>query len=232
MIIGGSGGIGRACVWQLAQLGAQLVVHGGGDRRRLQALLDELRQAGYPAKGFSRAIAPHKRTETLLRALKRLPPADILVVGFGPLLERPLIETSPAEWRRMLDLNLVLPAALIVSVLPAMLAGNFGRIVLFGVAGVERLRGYREIPAYAAAKAGLADLVRSVALLTNGHNVTINAICPGYVHTEYSSPRQLERYRRRVPGGELLAPDKIAAEVARLAQPAAAAINGELLAIQ
>ena len=230
LVIGGSGGIGRACVRRVAELGARLVVHGGSDGARLQSLLHELRRLGHTADGFLAAVASRESCDTLLWAVERYLPVDILIVSFGPFLQRSLTETTLDEWRRMLDCNLVLPAALVTRVLPPMLAAGFGRIILFGVAGVEELRGYREIPAYAAAKCGLASLVRSTALLTRGRNVTINAICPGYVDTEYNSPQQTERYRRRQ--GVLLDPDTIAAEVACLVHPDSGALNGTLRTVQ
>lgn len=156
---------------------------------------------------------------------------DICVVSYGPFLERPFAETSVEEWRRMYEMNAILPARVVAGLLPGMRERGFGRIVLFGGTGTDRVRGFREIAAYSSAKTALGVVVKSAALEVGPANVTVNGICPGMVETEYLDQRQRQLWARRMPTGSLVDPERIAEAVGFLVSPENRATNGVLLPI-
>ncbi|MFW6329604.1 MAG: SDR family NAD(P)-dependent oxidoreductase, partial [Alkalispirochaetaceae bacterium] len=84
LVIGGSGGIGRQVSVQLAEAGANLVVHGGSNRERLTELLEAVRKKGVRAEGFLQSV---RHSDELLDSVRRRMPFDIAVVAFGPYLQ-------------------------------------------------------------------------------------------------------------------------------------------------
>ena len=226
LVIGGTGGIGRAAAIRLASMGAAVCVHGGSSRERLERTLAEIRSAGAVGEGFLCAI---DQAQQIVEPIRARMPFSIVVVAFGPYLRASLADTTVEDWRRMSELNLALPGAVISLCAPAMREVGYGRFVLFGGPRTDGIEAFREIAAYAAAKTGLACLVRSAARQLNRYGITVNAICPGYVATEYYEAGQLEALVRRMPDGKLVQPEEVARVVEMLVQPDSGAINGALI---
>ncbi len=241
LVVGGSGGIGRAVSYALADAGIAVHVH-GLHNDRVHAALETIRSRGGTAEGTTQQI---ETADDILPLMRRLHeqgvPPTILVVAFGPIEYASLATSSLDLHRRMMELNYVLPAALIRESLPAMERRGFGRIVLFGGSATDRIQGFTTIPAYSAAKTALGSLVKSTAKAVAKKNretgnsaqldVTINAICPDYVHTEYLTGAEVERYAHAMPLKRLVTPQEIADLAVFLTRPAAASISGELLRV-
>lgn len=200
-VVGGSGGIGRELARLLVERGANVVVLAGPSRERALSPLPgaETRSLDLDDGGTWEELAEWARG------------TDILCVARGPFLQRPLDETSPAEWARIVGANLTLPGILVSAVLPAMARAGWGRILLFGGTRTDATRGVRTNAAYAAAKTGLSSLVKSVALGYASFGITCNAVCPGLTDTEYLSPADRKALAAKNPDGRLVE----AAEVAR-----------------
>lgn len=228
LVVGGSGGIGRAVARAIGAEGAHVVVHGGHDEEKLRRTVDGIRQTGGSAAGRFLRIETSADCRYLLADL---PPLDILVVAFGPFLQAPLHDTSHEQWSRMVDLNLTLPGTAVSTVLPGMRARGFGRIVLFGGTGTEMVKGYTTNAAYAAAKVGLGVLARSVARRYAAHNVSCNVFCPGIVETEYQPPEQLERVRRSLPENTLIAPEEVAEATMCIICSHSVVVNGAIIPV-
>jgi len=192
LVVGGSGGIGRSVSLCLASLGADLCIHGGHDQSKLDDAARAAKSFGVSVTTCLRDLSGAEDAGGLLAAAGHV---DILVVSYGPYLEAAVHQTSLESWDRMVSLNLTLPGVLVSEVLAGMAERKWGRIVLFGGPRSDRIEGYRSIAAYAAAKAGLASLTRSIALQYAASGVRCNMICPGYVDTEYysESKRSLTR---------------------------------------
>jgi NAD(P)-dependent dehydrogenase (short-subunit alcohol dehydrogenase family) len=226
LVVGATGGIGRRVAVALAGPGRELIVHGRVADDRIDRLVEEVEAAGGAAR---KLITPIEHAENITEELDALLPLDILVVSFGPLMRAPVADTAVTDWRRMAELNLVMPAALVSACLPSMMERNYGRILLFGGTGTDRLRGYATIAAYSAAKTGLATVVKSTARQVADYDIRINAICPGYVDTEYYGEDERARARRVAPGGRMLAAEEVAGMAAYLLRPENTSISGAVV---
>jgi 3-oxoacyl-[acyl-carrier protein] reductase len=211
LVVGGSGGIGRAVSLELGSRGAYVLVHGGSSRIRLDSTLEELHRIGAGAEGFLLELDdPARGVSTLVDALPSLGAIDILVVAFGPFIRRSLAETGVADWERLALLDLALPGALCSALLPSMASRGWGRILLFGGSRTDGIRAYASNAAYAAAKTGLAVLAKSLAEEGASRGVGCILACPGLVDTEYLADSERLALRSRAPGSSLSSPSQIA----------------------
>jgi 3-oxoacyl-[acyl-carrier protein] reductase len=211
LVLGGSGGIGRAVSFELGARGASLVLHGGSSRDRLDTTLRELASEGIEADGFLHALDGDLGSiGRLVEFLPSLGRIDILVVAFGPFLQRSLATTSAADWERLALLDLALPGALSSTLLPAMAENGWGRILLFGGSRTDAIRSYSSNAAYAAAKTGLAVLAKSLAAEGASRGVGCVLVCPGLVDTEYLGDAERVALMARAPRGRLIEPREVA----------------------
>jgi NAD(P)-dependent dehydrogenase (short-subunit alcohol dehydrogenase family) len=163
-------------------------------------------------------------------------PADVLVNNAGVSLLRPAEETTPDDWRRVIDVNLTGPFLLCRAFGAGMLARGAGSIV--NIASIAGLRGVSDRAAYNASKHGLVGLTRTLAAEWGGRGVRVNAVCPGWVRTEMDAADQAgggytdDDIEGQVPMGRFAAPADIAAAVAFLADPARSGfVNGVALPV-
>lgn len=230
-IIGGSGGIGAAVSRALAVEKVVLTVHGGHDGEKLSALVKEL-SSSTDAKGM---ICPLERELELLRQgcagdevfWKEVRNADILCICCGPFLQKPLDETSGSEWSLAAGMNLELPGVIVSEALRGMKERKWGRILLFGGTGSSVFRGYRTNAAYGAAKTGLCNLAKSVAVEYAGYGITCNVILPGFTDTEFVPEPVKKTQREKMPLGKLVQTSEIGETAAFLLKMGC--INGALV---
>lgn len=193
IVIGGSGGIGRSLALALAATGASVCI-----------------VARHELPGFESLVMDLDILENEDILLARVQDADILCIVRGPFLQKPLHETTKDEWNSIIYANLTFPGMLVSSALPRMCEKKWGRILLFGGTRTDSIHGYRTNAAYAAAKTGLSSLVKSVALAYASQGITCNAICPGFVDSEFISDDQKKLLARKNPDGKLVSLEEIA----------------------
>ena len=112
LVVGGTGGIGRAVALALAEKGAELMIHGGSSRERLEDTLGAIREKGAKADGFLLPIGGSLPAEEILA---RSPLPDILVCAWGPFKRGKLDSLDREFWQNMAENNLVFPGLLVKS---------------------------------------------------------------------------------------------------------------------
>lgn len=193
LVVGGTGGIGAAVSRLLIEEGARVTVIGR-----------------HPLAGADFLDYSLDNRDNCSIVCKQAEDSDILCVAWGPFLQKPIEETSGEEWESVVYANLTLPGALVSTALPRMIKNAWGRILLFGGTRTESVRCFRTNAAYGAAKTGISSLVKSVAGVHARSGVTCNALCPGFVATEYASEGLLAEIAAKNPDGVSMMPEDIA----------------------
>jgi NAD(P)-dependent dehydrogenase (short-subunit alcohol dehydrogenase family) len=239
LVTGAGRGIGRAVALALAAEGARVAVSA-----RTTAELDEVvglvEKRGGQALALSADLSDRTVPARIVAQVKQAwGPIEILVnnAGVGSSGDpRPVVSFNDDYWDLSLAVNLTAPYLLSKAVLPDMLARRWGRII--NVASINGKIGSLHGAAYTASKHGLLGLTRTLALETAAERITVNAICPGPVHTvmndrriEYDAERRgiglAELEAGLTPIGRRLEPEEIAPWAVYLAGDAAAAVTGQ-----
>jgi len=229
LVVGGSGGIGRALSLTLAKAGVRLTIHGSKKSEKLSSLSSEIARFS----GKEPEIIIQKLPETPFSDLtssdlvKSAQKSDIICVCFGPFVQKALHETSVSDWEKVALYDYALPGLLASSALPNMKKNHFGRILFFGGTGTSFRKEFSTNAAYAGAKSALNVLVSSIAANYSAHGITCNMICPGFVETEYLSDEQKQVLSAKMPSGKLITTEAVAKSALFLLENAD--INGEIL---
>jgi 3-oxoacyl-[acyl-carrier protein] reductase len=226
LVIGGTGGIGKAVALGLAERGAELTVHGGSSREKLEETLTAIRGNGGKGDGFILSINGPADAEKIIA---RSEPPDILVCAWGPFKQGKLENLDRNFWQAMTDNNLVFPGTLVSLVISGMMQRGWGRILLFGGTNTDTIRGFTTSAAYSAAKTALAVIAKSAAKTAACRQVTCNVVCPGLTETEYTTEELRQYNREKSPGGNPLKPAQVAA--AAIAIMENAGINGAVIPV-
>jgi NAD(P)-dependent dehydrogenase (short-subunit alcohol dehydrogenase family) len=235
IVTGAGSGIGRATALGIAREGGHVIVN-DLDPTRATATLDAA------PEGSATALAGDVTLPATAAALVDLADArggaDVLVnnAGFGG--GAAAFDSFDAElWQRCVDVNLAAPFHLIARVLPGMAQRRRGSVV--NVSSAAGLVGERGMYGYSAAKAGLVNLTRALALQYARKGVRVNCVCPGVTDTDFlaevkahpDAEQVLARYRAMMPIGRLAHPEEIAAAILFLASDAASFVVGAVLAV-
>lgn len=230
VVTGAGSGIGRATAWELANAGANVVVNDIVDERA-EAVAQAIREAGLRAIAHPGSVSDRSSVEAMVKvALETFGSLDILVNNAGVARNRSILKLSDADWDAVLKVNLY--SVFLCSQLsaPHMIERNWGRIV--NIASRSWL-GWYTWGNYAASKAGIIGLSRTMALEFARYNITVNVIAPGVIETpmsmEGNPPEVVEQLRRAQPTGEFGKPEDVAWAVRFLASEDAWYITGQTL---
>lgn len=231
LVTGASRGIGRAVAAALAREGWPVCVNYLERRDAAEGLVSELRSQGRAAMAFQADVADRGAVEAMVRATSEtLGPVELLVNNAGISQYGLFQDVDDAAWDRVLAVNLTGPRNAIRAVLPHMLSEKRGCIV--NISSMWGLRGASCEAAYAAAKAGLIGLTRSLALELAPSGIRVNCVAPGCIETDMVRALGEETRRMLVeetPLGRLGRPEDIAQAVAFLASERAGFITGQVL---
>ncbi|HEX3930108.1 MAG TPA: SDR family NAD(P)-dependent oxidoreductase [Nocardioides sp.] len=239
---GSATGIGFATARMLGALGASVALTATSDRVHERAA--ELARLGVETIGLVADLTdPSAVSSTVDHAHAALGPIGILVNNAGmtsqasPVLgdgivddeSGTILQLPPDAWRQTLARNLDTAYLVTRAALPHMLSAGWGRVVMVAsVTGpVMAMRGEA---GYAAAKAGMVGLMRSVALDHAGDGVTCNAVAPGWIATDSQTTDEADQ-ARATPLGRTGTPDEVATAIATLCLPGAAYTTGQLVVV-
>ncbi|HPD07369.1 MAG TPA: SDR family NAD(P)-dependent oxidoreductase [Candidatus Bipolaricaulis sp.] len=229
LVTGGSRGIGAAAAVKLAAQGCDVALSYRTQRTAAEEVAAAIQRLGSRALILQADLADLEQARDLVHeAAESLGGLHILVNNAGYVQRVPWEELSLEDWERMLTVGLT--AAFVCSrhAVPYMREGKFGRIV--NVSSLRALTGSAHGIHYAAAKAGLLGLTKSLALAVAPFGITVNAVCPGFVATEINQEALAARgdeIRAQIPLGRVATADEIAAVIAFLCSEEASYITGE-----
>ena len=213
IVTGGSRGIGGAISKLLAEDGATVAVLGlPEDRSRAQSLAARLNGAASRIHFYETDVSVFERCQEAVDAvLRQHGRIDFLVNNAGITRDRTVRKMSVQEWEAVLSVNLSGPFFMIKAVLDTMVDQGFGRIV--NISSVVGESGNFGQANYAAAKAGLLGLTKTVALEVAKRGITVNAVAPGFIDTEMTRAMPstaIESAIEQTPGNRLGRPDEVA----------------------
>ena len=238
IVTGAASGMGRATAHLFADEGARVVVADLGPDR-VAAVVDEIRavHGDERALGVECDVANHGQLRSLVDdAVAWGGRLDIVVNNAGVSLVTSAFQDEAEfddNWARTLDVNLTAHARMVRLALPHLIESGAGRIV--NIASTESLVATAGLAAYAASKAGVAGLTRSLAVELGRHGVTVNCICPGPIDTGMTAgiPDEAKATyaRRRVPLRRYGLPEEVAHMTLNLCLPASSFVNGATIAV-
>ncbi|MES2533518.1 MAG: 2-hydroxycyclohexanecarboxyl-CoA dehydrogenase [Pseudomonadota bacterium] len=237
-VTGGGGGIGGAACRRFASEGARVAVL-DLNPDAAGRVADAIRAAGGQAQAFRCDITDRASVNTAVAAVEEsLGPIDVLVNNAGWDVFRPFTKTEPAQWDKLIAINLTGALHMHHAVLPGMAARKAGRIV--NIASDAARVGSSGEAVYAACKGGLVAFSKTIAREHARHGITVNVVCPGPTDTalfaDYKegagNPEKLmEAFTRAIPLGRIGQPDDLPGAIAFFASDDAGFITGQVLSV-
>jgi Tropinone reductase 1 len=224
LVTGGSRGIGRAIVDECVALGAEV----------LAVARDAAAVSGERVTGIAADVTTVEGRERIVAAVRERGALHVLVHNAGTNVRGPLVSYDDATIARLIDLNLTSPLLLSRDLHPFLRAAGGASVIHIG-----SVAGHVALPtgvAYGAAKAGLAQATRTLALEWARDAIRVNLVAPWYTRTPLvepvlSKPEALAAIVARTPMGRIAEPREVATAVAFLAMPAASYVTGQSLAV-
>ena len=233
LVTGSSRGLGAGMAIALAEAGANVAVHGSTEKPA--ATSEAIRKIGVKCAALAGDVRTldvcHRLIDETVAALGSI---DILVNNAGMIRRAPAAEYSDTDWNDVIAANLSAVFRLSQSAARHMLKQGSGKIV--NIASLLSFQGGITVPAYAAAKGGVAQLTKALSNEWAAKGVNVNAIAPGYMHTDNTAALRADPVRstqimQRIPAGRWGTPEDMAGAVIYLASPASDYIHGHVLVV-
>ncbi|MDQ0615158.1 NAD(P)-dependent dehydrogenase (short-subunit alcohol dehydrogenase family) [Microbacterium sp. W4I4] len=223
LVTGAAGGMCRGINARLGA-GGHRVICTDLDPDAAERAAQAVRDAGGMADAFAVDVSDPGSVRALAGDVReRVGEVDVLINAAGILDRKYLADHDDRSFERTIDVNLVGPFRMIQTFAPAMVERGWGRII--NVSSIAGVTGY-PYPSYAASKAGLSNLARSLVIDFWGTGVTVNSICPGVVDTPMVIQEVRDQVPRKVPTGKIVDPDEIGGVALFLIGEDAKNING------
>lgn len=238
IVTGGGGGIGGATSRRFAEEGAKVAVF-DMNLDAAQKVVDGIRAAGGVAQAFRCDITQRAEVDAAVAATEAaLGPIAVLVNNAGWDVFKPFTKSVPAEWEKLIAINLTGALHMLHAVLPGMSERKAGRIV--NIASDAARGGSSGEAVYSACKGGLVALSKTLAREHARQNITVNVVCPGPTDTALLAGvaegardpvKLLEAFRSAIPLGRLGQPDDLASAIAFFGSDDAGFITGQVISV-
>lgn len=231
VVTGASRGIGRAVARELATSGARVLA--GAREQHADAVAAEITAGGGTAHAVSVDVMDSASIRRMIStALDRFGRVDVLVNNAGIARDQLLVRMKRDEWDAVLATNLTAAFTCAQAALRPMLKQRFGRII--NISSVVGQMGNAGQANYAASKAGVIGLTKSLAREVASRGITVNVVAPGMIDTEMTRAvmqASREAWASKIPLGRLGTPEEVASAVGFLASDKAAYITGQVVCV-
>lgn len=234
LVTGASRGLGAEMALALAAAGARVVLHASHEPARFTAAR-VAETSGADATCVVADLSKPDGAASLIAACERATGrVDILVNNAGTIRRAPAVDYSDEDWDYVIAVNLTSVFKLCREAGRGMLARGHGRII--NIASLLAFQGGIRVPAYTAAKAGVAHLTQALANEWAGRGINVNAIAPGYMRTDNTEPLRQDPVRSaqildRIPAGRWGEPADLSGAVVFLASGASSYVHGHVLVV-
>jgi 2-dehydro-3-deoxy-D-gluconate 5-dehydrogenase len=233
LVTGSSRGMGAAIAVALAEAGANIALH--ASQSVPAEVVRRIADTGVRHVALTADLThPDQASELIEQAIAALGSIDILINNAGITRRAPAVDYSVTDWDDVIATNLTSVFRLCQCAARPMLDRGSGKIV--NIASLLSFQGGITVPAYAAAKGGVAQLTKALANEWAARGVQVNAIAPGYMATDLTQALQSDATRsrqilERIPAGRWGSPQDVAGAAVFLASPASDYISGHILAV-
>jgi gluconate 5-dehydrogenase len=234
LVTGGTHGLGMAMAVGLAQAGARIVINDLSSDKVSLALMEYLK-LGITAHGYVFDVTRENQVMEILGKIEEeVAPVDILVNNAGIIKRVPILDMEVADFREVIDIDLVGPFIMARQVAKRMIKRKSGGKII-NVCSMMSELARDTVSAYASAKGGLKMLTRSMATEWAKFNIQVNGIGPGYFATSQTAPIRTDGHPfndfiiSRTPAGRWGNPEELAGSIVFLASRASDFVNGHIL---
>ena len=233
LVTGGSRGIGRAVCLELARQGARVAVNYAGNAAAAEETVKACQDLGAEAFAIQADVADAAACDAMVKeVLSRFGRVDILVNNAGVTRDGLMLTMKESDWDTVLDTNLKGAFQCMKAVYRPMMKQKYGRVV--NLSSIVGVRGNAGQANYAASKAGLIGLTKSMAKELAARNVTVNAVAPGFIATDMTAAlpeKAREAMLASIPMGRLGQAEDVARAVAFFAGDESAYVTGQVLCV-
>ena len=234
VVTGGNGGIGRGIALGLAEAGAAVAVWGRNDGKN-QRVLSELKAIGVRSMGLVVDMTNRAGLEPAVNKVEsELGSINILVNNAGVAsLSGGVMNEKPEDWDRVIETQLNSVFLLSKLAAQSMILQKSGKII--NIASMYSFFGSGLVPSYSAAKGGIVQLTKSMAIELAPHNIQVNAIAPGWIETDMTAPVRTtpmnDEIIARTPAGRWGQPEEVAGAAVYLASRASDFVTGDTIRV-
>ncbi len=233
LVTGAGKGIGRAIALALAKMGVLVIVNYRGSKEQAEETVQKIREMGQEAEAYPCDVSDFQAVETMMKIIvSKYGRLDILVNNAGITKDGLILKMSEEDFDKVVDTNLKGTFHTIRHASRQMIRQRSGRII--NISSVSGVMGNPGQANYAAAKAGIIGLTKTMAKELGSRGITVNAIAPGFIETDMTavlSESVQQNIQAQIPLGHFGKPEDVAAAVAFLASEEAGYITGQVLCV-
>lgn len=234
LVTGSTHGLGMSMAMGLGKAGATIVVNGNSSQDKIDEALKQYHAVGIKAVGYKFDVSNEDAVKAAVSQIENEVGAiDILVNNAGIIKRTPLVDMEVADFKQVIDIDLVSPFLVSKHVVRGMMARKAGKII--NICSMMSALGRNTVGAYAAAKGGLVMLTKNMATEWARHNIQVNGIGPGYFATSQTEPIRVDGHPfndfiiNRTPAAKWGDPDDLAGAAIFLSSKASDFVNGHIL---